>query len=108
MNVIDIIRQEIMCNPVLIFMKGSPKQPKCPYSRKAVNALVSTNLPFSHVDVSQSLEIQQALPKVADWPTFPLVFIDGELIGGGDTVVELNEAGSLKLMMKVAINKAAG
>lgn len=107
MHVIDIIRQEIMSNPVLIFMKGSPKQPKCPYSRNAVNALNSTNVPFSYVDISQNLEIQQALPKVADWPTFPQIFIDGELIGGGDTVVELNEAGSLKLMMEFAINKAA-
>jgi monothiol glutaredoxin len=107
MNIVDIIRQEIMCNPVIIFMKGSPKQPKCPYSRNAVNALLSTNLPFAHVDISQSLEIQQALPKVANWPTFPQIFIDGELIGGGDTVVELNEAGSLKLMMAAAINKAA-
>ncbi|MEJ1399417.1 MAG: glutaredoxin domain-containing protein [Candidatus Sedimenticola sp. (ex Thyasira tokunagai)] len=108
MNAIDIIRQEIMCNPVLIFMKGSPKQPKCPYSRNAVNALISTNLPFSHVDLSQTLEIQQALPKVADWPTFPQIFIDGKLIGGGDAVVELNEAGKLKPMMEAAINKAAG
>lgn len=107
MNVIGIIRQEILCNPVLIFMKGSPDQPKCSFSGNAVAALMSTNLPFAHVDISQSIEIQRALPKISDWPTFPQIFIDGELIGGCDIVVELNKEGKLKPMMEAAIKKAA-
>jgi len=107
MNIIGIIRQEIISNPVLVFMKGSPKQPKCNFSGNAVKALISTNLPFAHVDISQSTEIQQALPKISDWPTFPQIFIGGELVGGSDIVVELNEKGELKPIMEAAINKAA-
>jgi len=107
MNIIGIIRQEILNNPVIIFMKGSPKQPKCNFSGNAASALMSTTQPFAHVDISQSFEIQQALPKVSDWPTFPQIFIDGELIGGSDIIVELNEKGELKPMMEAAINKAA-
>jgi len=101
----DIIRQQIASNPVLIYMKGSPDQPMCGFSANAVAALKSTNLPFGHVDVMQSMSIMQALPEVSDWPTFPQIFIDGELVGGGDIVIELNNSGELKPMMEAAINK---
>jgi len=107
MNISNLIREQIVSNPVLIFMKGSPKQPKCTFSSNAAAALISTNLPFAHIDILQSIEIQQALPQISEWPTFPQIFIDSELIGGGDIIIELNEAGKLKPIMEAAINKAA-
>ncbi len=107
MNTIDTIHQQIAGNPTIIYMKGSPNQPMCGFSANAVAALISTNLPFAHVDILQNIAIQQALPEVSEWPTFPQIFIEGELIGGGDIVIELNNSGELKPMMESAISKAA-
>lgn len=103
MKTTDKIRQQIASTPALIYMKGSPELPMCGFSANAVAALKSTGLPFSHVDILQSMPIMQALPEVSDWPTFPQIFIGGELIGGGDIVIELNKNGELKRMMEAAI-----
>ena len=105
MNLHDKLRQDIANNPVLIFMKGSPNQPMCGFSANAVAAMMSTNLYFAHVDVLQNMQIMQVLPEISEWPTFPQIFIDGELIGGGDIVIELNNSGELKPLMEAAINK---
>lgn len=107
MKTSDIIRQQVASNPVIIYMKGTPAQPQCGFSANAAAALNSTGLPFAHVNVLEQMRIQQALPEVFDWPTFPQIFIDGELVGGGDIVVELAKTGELKTMMQAAVAKAA-
>lgn len=106
MKTTDKIRQQLAENPVLIYMKGSPDLPMCGFSGNAVAALKSTGVPFASVDILQNMPIMQALPEVSEWPTFPQIFIDGELIGGGDIVIELNKEGELKPMMEVAVAKA--
>jgi monothiol glutaredoxin len=103
----DKIRQQIAENPVIIYMKGSPDLPMCGFSGNAVAALKSTGVPFAHVDILQNMPIMQALPEISDWPTFPQIFIDGELIGGGDIVIELNKTGELKTLMDAAVAKTA-
>ena len=103
----DKIRRQIADNPVLIYMKGSPDLPMCGFSGNAVAALKSTGVPFSYVDILLNMPVMQALPEISEWPTFPQIFIGGELIGGGDIVIELNQAGELKPMMEAAVAAAS-
>ncbi len=106
MKTSDKIRNAIAENPVLIYMKGSPDLPMCGFSGAAVAALKSTGVPFAYVDVLLNAPVMQALPEVSDWPTFPQIFIGGELVGGGDIVIELNKNGELKPMMEAAVTAA--
>lgn len=106
MKTSEIIKSQVTSNPVIIYMKGSPSEPQCGFSGNAVIALRSTGLPFAHVNILENLRIQHALPEYSDWPTFPQIFIGGELIGGGDIVVELASKGQLKAMMAEAIAAA--
>jgi monothiol glutaredoxin len=106
MDVLDRIREQVESNPVIIYMKGTPQMPQCGFSGNAINALNSTGLPFAFVNVLENDRIFQALPEYADWPTFPQIFIGGELVGGGDNVIEMLKDGSLKPMMEEAINAA--
>lgn len=102
MKTTDKIRKAIAENPVIIYMKGSPDLPMCGFSANAVAALKSTGVPFSYIDILVNGPVMQALPEISEWPTFPQIFIGGELIGGGDIVIELNQAGELKSMMEAA------
>ena len=106
MKTSEIIHKQVMENPVIIYMKGTPQMPQCGFSGNAVNALNSTGLPYAYIDVLANDRIFQALPEYADWPTFPQIFIGGELVGGGDNVVEMMKNGSLKPLMEQAINIA--
>ena len=105
MKTSEMIQKQIAGNPVIIYMKGTPDFPQCGFSGNAINALKSTGLPFAYINVLENQRIFQALPEYADWPTFPQIFIGGELVGG-DNVVEMMKDGSLKSMMEQAINTA--
>lgn len=103
MKTSEIIHKQVSENPVIIYMKGTPQMPQCGFSGNAVSALSSTGLPFAYINVLENERIFQALPEYADWPTFPQVFIGGELVGGGDNVLEMMKDGSLKPAMEKAI-----
>ena len=103
MKTSEIIHKQVTENPVIIYMKGTPQMPQCGFSGNAVQALNSTGLPYAYINVLENTRIFQALPEYADWPTFPQVFIGGELVGGGDNVVEMVKDGSLKSSMENAI-----
>jgi monothiol glutaredoxin len=106
MNVLERIRHQVESNPVIIYMKGTPQFPMCGFSSRAAQALAATGLPFAYVNVLEDPEIFQYLPRYADWPTFPQIFIDGELIGGCDITLELYQSGELKRLMENAVSKA--
>lgn len=106
MDVLERIRQQVESNPVVIYMKGSPQFPMCGFSGRAVQALGATGVPFAYVNVLEDSEIFQNLPRYADWPTFPQIYIGGELVGGCDITVELFQSGELKTMMENAVSKA--
>ena len=93
------IQEQINLNPILLYMKGSPDAPQCGFSSKATQLLISCGKPFSFVDILSNPEIRLNLPKASDWPTFPQLFIKGELIGGSDIMVELYESGELQKMI---------
>ena len=107
MDVMDRIRQQVEDNPVVIFMKGTPQFPMCGFSSRAVEALKRCDQEFGYVNVIADQEVMQNLPRFADWPTFPQVYIDGELIGGCDITLEMFESGELKKMVDEAHDKHA-
>ncbi len=102
MDVLERIRQQVESNPVVIYMKGTPQFPMCGFSSRAANAMASTGVPFAYVNVLEDPEIFENLPRFADWPTFPQVYVGGELVGGCDITLELYESGELKTMMEGA------
>ena len=80
-------------------MKGSPESPQCGFSSKATQLLISCGKPFSFVDILSNPEIRANLPKVSNWPTFPQLFVDGDLVGGSDIMVEMVEYGELQKLI---------
>lgn len=100
---LEKINSQVTENPVVIYMKGSPQFPMCGFSSRAAQALADTGLPFSFVNVMDDPQIFECLPKYAQWPTFPQIYIGGELVGGCDIVLELAERNDLKQMMNEAI-----
>ena len=105
MDVMDNIREQIEENPIILYMKGSPSQPQCGFSAKTVQAVIECGQRFAYVDVLSNPSIRANLPKFGDWPTFPQLWVDGELLGGCDIVTEMHENGELKLIIDDAIGK---
>jgi monothiol glutaredoxin len=91
----DAIAQAIGEHKVILFMKGTPETPACGFSARTVAVLQSLDTPFAAVDVLPDPRIRQELSAISDWPTIPQLFVDGELIGGCDIVVEMYESGEL-------------
>ena len=91
----DEIAKAIGENPVILFMKGTPEQPMCGFSARTVAALKALEAPFAAVDVLPDPRIRQELSALSNWPTIPQLFVDGELVGGCDIVMEMMESGEL-------------
>ena len=92
----DEIANAIAGNPVILFMKGTPEQPMCGFSARTVAALQALEAPFAAVDVLPDPRIRQELSALSNWPTIPQLFVDGELLGGCDIVMEMYESGELQ------------
>jgi monothiol glutaredoxin len=105
MDTIERIKQQISENSVLLYMKGSPKLPSCGFSSQASQALISCEEKFAYVDILQDPEIRAELPKYADWPTFPQLWVDGELVGGCDIIIEMFQQGELQTLIKESAAK---
>lgn len=102
MDALDRIREQVESNPVIIYMKGTPQMPQCGFSMRAAEALKQCGEEFAYVNILMDPEIFQNLPRFADWPTFPQLYINGELVGGCDITLELAEKGELQEMIKNA------
>ncbi|EOD77987.1 Glutaredoxin-related protein [Grimontia indica] len=102
METIDKIKQQIEENAILLYMKGSPKLPSCGFSSQASQALMACGEKFAYVDILQNPDIRAELPIYAQWPTFPQLWIDGELIGGCDIILEMFQKGELQPLIKNA------
>ena len=87
MSALDTIKSQIEENSVLLYMKGTPNQPQCGFSSQTVQALMACGRPFSFVNILEHPDIRAELPAYAEWPTFPQLWIKGELIGGCDIVL---------------------
>jgi monothiol glutaredoxin len=102
MVTLEKIKQQISDNPVILYMKGSPEEPQCGFSARSVRFLDQCGKPYATIDVLSNPDIRQELPKYANWPTFPQLYIKGELIGGSDIIAELYEQGDLQPMIDAA------
>ena len=99
MTTLEKIKKQIQENPVLIYMKGTPNQPECGFSAQAVAALKTCGKEFAYINILENPDIRQELPKYANWPTFPQLYLKGELIGGCDIVLELYQSGELQRLV---------
>ncbi|HSH30195.1 MAG TPA: Grx4 family monothiol glutaredoxin [Thiohalobacter sp.] len=108
MDVMDKIKQAVDTHPVVIFMKGTPEMPQCGFSSRAAQALQACGEEFAYVNVLSDPEVFENLPRFANWPTFPQIYINGELIGGCDITLEMYQNGELEKMVKEAIAGKAG
>ncbi len=90
------IKQQIAEHPILLYMKGTPQFPQCGFSSQVVQILNGYGQTYSFVNVLENPDIRAVLPQVANWPTFPQLYIQGELIGGCDIVCEMHEEGELQ------------
>ncbi|MBI1423268.1 MAG: Grx4 family monothiol glutaredoxin [Gammaproteobacteria bacterium] len=97
------IRQQLAENPIILYMKGTPEAPSCGFSAKAAAVLKSTGIDFAYVNVLASPFIMERLPSVSSWPTFPQLFIKGQIIGGSDIVEEMLKNGELLPMLQSAV-----
>jgi len=102
MDVLERIDEQVKNNPIIIYMKGTPKMPQCGFSSRAASAMQACGVPFAYVNVLADPEIFQNLPRYANWPTFPQIYVSGELIGGCDITLEMYEKGELKPMLEGA------
>ena len=100
MDIIETIKQQIENNSVLLYMKGSPNQPQCGFSARTVEALMACGERFAYVDILSDPDVRANLPKYANWPTFPQLWVGGELVGGCDIVTEMFESGELQTLIK--------
>ena len=99
MDIIERIQNTLSDHRIVLFMKGTPQFPQCGFSMRTAQALKAVGAEFHAVDVLAEPEIRQNLPRYSDWPTFPQVFIDGELVGGCDIVLDLYQSGELQKMV---------
>lgn len=97
------IKQQIAENVIILYMKGSPKMPQCGFSARAVQCIEACGVDFASVDVLANPDIRQTLPQISDWPTFPQLFVKGELIGGSDILAEMHQQGELEPLLRSAV-----
>jgi monothiol glutaredoxin len=90
------IAKAVAENPVLLFMKGVPEQPRCGFSATVVQILDHLEVDFVGIDVLQSEELRQGIKAFSDWPTIPQLYVKGELVGGSDIIREMYQSGELK------------
>ncbi len=103
MGTVDTIKKQIADNPVLLYMKGTADAPKCGFSQAAVGALKKAGIEFAYIDVLAAPFIRERLPEVSQWPTFPQLFINGELVGGSDVICESVDDGSLLKVLQQTV-----
>ncbi len=102
MSVEETIKDQINSHSILLYMKGSPEQPQCGFSAQASQLLMACGKKFAYVDILSNPDIRSTLPRVANWPTFPQLWVDGELVGGSDIMMEMYEKGELKTLIDAA------
>lgn len=96
------IREYLAASPVVLFMKGTPDFPQCGFSAQTVAALKACRARFNHVNIFEEPELREALKAYSNWPTYPQLYVKGELVGGCDITLEMYRSGELKEMLEEA------
>lgn len=106
-EVLQRIDDQVKKNPIVIYMKGTPQMPMCGFSSRASQAMQNCGVEFAYVNVLADPEIFENLPRYADWPTFPQIYVKGELIGGHDILMEMYQKGELQPLLQEAAGSPA-
>jgi monothiol glutaredoxin len=101
-DIVDRIKTQLAASPVVLFMKGTPDFPQCGFSAQTVAALRAMHAKFEAVNIFEEPEIREALKKYSNWPTYPQLYVNGELIGGCDIALEMFRSGELKQLLAQA------
>lgn len=104
MDTVEKIKQQLASQPVLLYMKGSPTLPQCGFSARAVQRLSACGEKFGYVDILQDAELREVLKQYSNWPTYPQLYIKGQLVGGADIIEELYQSGELEKLIKEAVS----
>ena len=102
MDVNERIKQQLESHPVLLYMKGTPDFPQCGFSAKTVSVLRAVGAKFAYINIFEDPEIREGLKSYSNWPTYPQLYVNGELIGGCDIAVELYQSGELQQLIESA------
>ena len=102
MDVNERIKSELSSSPVVLFMKGTPDFPQCGFSAQTVAALRALGAQFKHVNIFEDPEMRDALKRYSNWPTYPQLYVKGELVGGCDIALEMYRNGELKKVLEEA------
>jgi monothiol glutaredoxin len=102
MNAIDRIKSQLSSTPVVLYMKGTPDFPQCGFSAQAVAALRACKASFEHVNIFEDPDVREALKTYSNWPTFPQLYVNGELVGGCDITIQMYKSGELKQLLAEA------
>jgi len=95
-DVQEMIGKQVADNPVLLFMKGTPQAPQCGFSMRTCQALAGCGVEFAYVNVLEDDTVREGIKEYGDWPTIPQLYVDGELVGGCDIIMEMYESGELQ------------
>jgi monothiol glutaredoxin len=106
METIDKIKKQLAENAIILYMKGSPSAPQCGFSARAAQCLDACGVDFAYIDVLANPDIRQVLPQYADWPTFPQLYVKGELIGGSDIIMDLYKQNELEPLLHAALSQS--
>ncbi len=107
MDILESIKEQVESNPIMLYMKGSPQAPQCGFSAQTVQCLMACGERFAYVDILSQPEIRANLPIYGNWPTFPQLYVNGELVGGCDIITEMFESGELATLIKGAVPEPA-
>lgn len=100
MDVNARIKDQLESHDVLLYMKGTPDFPQCGFSGQTIAALNAIGKPYSFVNIFEDQEVREGLKEYSNWPTFPQLYVKGELIGGCDIVIEMYHSGELKTLLE--------
>ncbi len=96
------IRSTLASHPIMLFMKGNPDFPQCGFSAQAAAALKACGAEFASFNIFEDPEIREGLKAYSNWPTYPQLYVKGELVGGCDIIVDMYHSGELKKLLDEA------
>lgn len=106
MDINETIKNQLAENPIILYMKGSPQAPQCGFSAKTSQALMACGERFAFVNILDNQELREGLKVYSSWPTYPQLYVNGELVGGCDIIMEMSENGELATLVKDAAKQA--
>ena len=101
-EILEAIKSEVAANRVFLYMKGTPDFPQCGFSAAAVRTLEACGASFGYVNIFEDPELREALKRYSNWPTYPQLYVNGELVGGSDIITEMFQTGELKMLLDEA------